>query len=158
MKWKPPLLLGLSIAIPPTMSSRAATAADRAAVVNQTPGLVAFWDFVKREPDGERRFLAHVPRALLHDSPLDIKGPGRSVKQDYLISSAYNAYMQGHFARLPGVQEGEDETFPKEQYYNPPEGEPLTVEGAAVGNRTSAAAGVNGSRQQHDTQGRGSRS
>lgn len=49
-------------------------------------------------------------------------------KQDYLISSAYNASMQGPFARLPGVQEGEDETFPKDQYDNPPEGEPLTVE------------------------------
>lgn len=70
-------------------------------------------------------------------------------KQDDLISSAYHASMQGHFVRLPGVQQGEDETFPKDHYYNPSEGEPLTVEGAAVGNRTSAAAGVHGSRQQH---------
>jgi len=45
----------------------------------QTPGLVAFWDFVKREPDGERRF--------------DVKGAG------------------------------EDETFPQDQFYNPPEDE-----------------------------------
>jgi hypothetical protein len=35
--------------------------------------------------------------------------------------------MQGHFARQPGKQEGEDESFPKDQFYNPPEREPLSV-------------------------------
>ncbi len=50
-----------------------------------------------------------------------------SPKNDKLISSAYNAYMQGHYAKLPGKQNGEDETFPKDQYYNPPEEEPLSV-------------------------------
>jgi hypothetical protein len=35
--------------------------ADRVAAVTQTPGCVAFWDFVKREPEGQRRFTAHVP-------------------------------------------------------------------------------------------------
>ncbi|WP_145349178.1 LamG domain-containing protein [Rosistilla ulvae] len=285
----------------------------RSAVVD-TPGLVAFWDFVQREPDGERRFTAHVPtgsptdypldaanyvndywgtgreatyadfpllgrgpfgnairivketdpdfrpflyipRSRLHDTPLDIKGAGKSVsvvvwairesgnhalagiwhegtdlkqkstdsiakvergqrqyalfaglnkqgsacghvsengassfqnkyalhkcnsagqspavpadspaekldaswqcfamtfdddkdeltgwlngvsgdrwlenpKKDGLISYAYKAYMQGHFAKLPGKQAGEDPSFPKDQYYNPPEGEPLSV-------------------------------
>lgn len=48
-------------------------------------------------------------------------------KKDKLISFAYNAYMQGHFAQLPGKQLGEDEAFPRDQYYNPPEGEPLRV-------------------------------
>jgi hypothetical protein len=48
-------------------------------------------------------------------------------KNDKLISSAYNAYMQGHFAKLTGKQDGEDESFPKDQYYNPPEAEPLSV-------------------------------
>jgi hypothetical protein len=287
---------------------------DRVALVTATPGCVAFWDFVNREPGGERRFIAHVPsgtlsnypldaanyirdywgagpeatyqdfpqlnrgpfgnairivkesdpdfrpflyvpRSRLHDTPLDIKGPGKSVsvvvwairesgnhalagiwhegtdlkqqettgiarvergqrqyalfaglnkqgsacghvsengassflnkyalhksnsldlspetpadspaevldaswqcfamtfdhekdqligwlngvsgdrwldnpRADKLISSAYNAYMQGHFAKLPGKQDGEDETFPKDQYYNPPEGKPLSV-------------------------------
>lgn len=116
----------------------AATLPERVAVVTDTPGCVAFWDFVKREPAGARRFTAHVPpgaanefpleaanyvkdywgegreagyadfpllgrgpfgeairirreadatfrplllvpRARLHDSPLDIKGPGKSV-------------------------------------------------------------------------------
>ena len=36
-----------------------------------TPGCVAFWDFVKREPDGARRFTAHVPRGDTHQYPLD---------------------------------------------------------------------------------------
>jgi hypothetical protein len=288
--------------------------AERVASVAQTPGLVAFWDFVKREPEGAKRFSAHVPkgsptdypldaanyirdywgagreatyadfpllgrgpfgnairivketdadfrpflfvpRSRLHDTPLDIKGAGKSVtvvvwairesgnhalagiwhegtdlkqsetagiakvergqrqyalfaglnkqgsacghvsengassflnkyalhkcnsaaqspevpadspaevldkswqcfamtfdhekdeltgwlngvsgdrwldnpKKDNLIKSAYNAYMQGHYAKRPGQQDGEDETFPKDQYYNPPEAEPLSV-------------------------------
>lgn len=42
-------------------------------------------------------------------------------KGDKLISSAHRAYMQGHLARTPGVQPGEDPAFPKDQYYNPPE-------------------------------------
>ena len=48
-------------------------------------------------------------------------------KKDKLISFAHNAYMQGYYAKLPGKQDGEDETFPKDQYYNPPEGETLSV-------------------------------
>ena len=42
-------------------------------------------------------------------------------KNDGLIKSAYNAYMQGHYERIPGQQEREDSTFPADQYYNPPE-------------------------------------
>jgi hypothetical protein len=289
-------------------------AGQRVAIVTETPGCVAFWDFVKREPAGQRRFTAHVPpgstddypldaanyiedywgagreatyadfpllgrgpfgnairivketdpdfrpflfvpRSRLHDTPLDIKGPGLSVsvvvwairesgnhalagiwhegtdlkqaetasiakvergqrqyalfaglnqegsacghisengvssflnkyalhkcnsalqspavpadspaelldaswqcfamsfdhekdeitgwlngeagdrwlenpKADKLISSAYNAYMQGHYARTPEKESAEDAAFPKDQYYNPPEGEPLIV-------------------------------
>jgi hypothetical protein len=48
-------------------------------------------------------------------------------KKDRLISSAHNAYMQGHYAKLSGKQDGEDESFPRDQYYTPPEGEPLSV-------------------------------
>lgn len=47
-------------------------------------------------------------------------------KNDKLLSSAYQAYMQGYLARLPGTQAGEDPGFPADQYYNPPEGEPET--------------------------------
>ena len=48
-------------------------------------------------------------------------------KKDTLISYAYKAYMQAHYAKLPGKQDGEDESFPKDQYYNPPEAKPLSV-------------------------------
>jgi hypothetical protein len=295
-------------------ANAADTPPERVAIVTGTPGCVAFWDFVKREPDGWRRFTAHlptdatndfaldaanyvkdywsegreatyadfpllgrgpfgqairirketeatfrpflfVPRQRLHDSPLDIKGPDKSVtvvvwairesgnhalagiwhegtdlkqsetagiakvergqrqyalfaglnkagsacghvsengassflnkyalhkcnsaeqspevpadspdglidaswqcfamsfdherdeltgwlngvsgdrwldnpQNDGLIKSAYNAYMQGHFARQPGRQEGEDPNFPQDQYYNPPEDRPVSV-------------------------------
>jgi len=43
----------------------------RVAAVTAMPGLVAFWDFVAREPDGERRFVAHVPPGAATDYPLD---------------------------------------------------------------------------------------
>lgn len=288
--------------------------ADRVATVTNIPGCVAFWDFVKHEPGGQRRFTAHVPpgttndfpldagnyvrdywgegreatyadfpllgrgpfgnairimketdptfrpflfvpRARLHDSPLDIKGPGKSVsvvvwairesgnhalagiwhegtdlkqastanirrvergqrqyalfaglnvegsacghvsengsgsflnryalhkcnsagvspavpadspesvldaswqcfamtfdnekneltgwldgvagdrwlenpKSDRLISSAHRAYMQDHYARTPERESAEDPTFPKDQYFNPPEDTPVAT-------------------------------
>jgi hypothetical protein len=311
-----PILLGVVAAVLASIgqSMAAAVAPDRIATVVNTPGCVAFWDFVKREPEGAHRFTAHVPagaatdypldaanyiqdfwgegraatyadfpllgrgpfgqairirkeeektfrpflfvpRSRLHDTPLDIKGAGKSVtvvvwairesgnhalagiwhegtdlkqnetatiakvergqrqyalfaglnkqgsacghvsengassflnkyalhkcnsadlspevpadspaevldkswqcfamtfnhqtheltgwlngvsgdrwldnpKKDTLIKDAYNAYMQGYFAKLPGKQDGEDEAFPKAQYYNPPEAEPLSV-------------------------------
>ncbi len=311
-----PILLGVVAAVLASIgpSMAAAVAPDRIATVVNTPGCVAFWDFVKREPGGAHRFTAHVPagaatdypldaanyiqdfwgegraatyadfpllgrgpfgqairirkeeektfrpflfvpRSRLHDTPLDIKGAGKSVtvvvwairesgnhalagiwhegtdlkqnetatiakvergqrqyalfaglnkqgsacghvsengassflnkyalhkcnsadlspevpadspaevldkswqcfamtfnhqtheltgwlngvsgdrwldnpKKDTLIKDAYNAYMQGYFAKLPGKQDGEDEAFPKAQYYNPPEAEPLSV-------------------------------
>jgi hypothetical protein len=43
----------------------------RVAVVTRTPGCVAFWDFVKREPDGAHRFTAHVPAGAANDYALD---------------------------------------------------------------------------------------
>ncbi len=312
---KVPILLSAALALASIgQTMGAAPSSDPITAVASTPGLVAFWDFVKREPEGAKRFIAHVPagaktdypldaanyirdywgagreatyadfpllgrgpfgnairivketdadfrpflfvpRARLHDTPLDIKGAGKSVtvvvwairesgnhalagiwhegtdlkqketagiakvergrrqyalfaglnklgaacghvsengassflnryalhkcdsaaqspevpadspaavldkawqcfamtfdherdeltgwlngvsgdrwldhpKADNLIKSAYNAYMQGHFAKLPGQQAGEDATFPKDQYYNPPEGEPVSV-------------------------------
>jgi hypothetical protein len=45
--------------------------AEPAGIVTETPGLVAFWDFVQREPDGLRRFTAHVPAGATTDYPLD---------------------------------------------------------------------------------------
>ncbi len=48
-------------------------------------------------------------------------------KKDGLISSAYKAYMQGYFHRMPGMQANEDERSPQDQYYNPPENELLST-------------------------------
>jgi hypothetical protein len=47
------------------------TRTDRVATVMNTPGCVAFWDFVKREPDGAHRFTAHVPQGATNDFALD---------------------------------------------------------------------------------------
>jgi hypothetical protein len=48
-------------------------------------------------------------------------------KADKLIASVYHAYMQGNYARMPGEQPGEDPTFPRDQYYNPPEERAVTT-------------------------------
>jgi hypothetical protein len=44
---------------------------DRVATVTSTSGCVAFWDFVKREPNGAHRFTAHVPAGAKNDFALD---------------------------------------------------------------------------------------
>lgn len=48
-------------------------------------------------------------------------------QKDQLLSFAANAWLQGHLAKIPGVQEGEDPQFPADQYYSPPEETPLKV-------------------------------
>jgi len=48
-------------------------------------------------------------------------------KADKLITSAHNAWLQGWLACEPGQQDGEDPSFPKDQYYNPPEDQPVSV-------------------------------
>ena len=55
---------------------RADPYADRVASVTSIPGLVAFWDFTKREAPGAR-FTAHVPAGAKHDYALDA---GNSVR------------------------------------------------------------------------------
>ena len=58
---------------------------DRVATVTNTPGCVAFWDFVQREPAGAHRFTAHVPAGATNRFPLeagnyvhDLWGEGRT--------------------------------------------------------------------------------
>ncbi|MCB1231311.1 MAG: hypothetical protein KDN19_13645 [Verrucomicrobiae bacterium] len=48
-------------------------------------------------------------------------------KRDGLISYAYHAWLQGKLHAEPGLQPGEDPEFPEDQYYNPPEEEPVSV-------------------------------
>ena len=69
---KPTLALSIALLLAPLAALHAADGdADRVAVVTKTPGLVACWDFVKREPVGARRFTAHVPIGATTDYPLD---------------------------------------------------------------------------------------
>jgi hypothetical protein len=49
-------------------------------------------------------------------------------KNDNLISSAYNAWLQGRLHREPGLQPGEDPAFPPDQFYNPPEDHLVSTE------------------------------
>lgn len=83
--------------------------------------LDASWQCFAMTFDHQRDELTGWLNAVSGDRWLD------NPKSDKLISSAYNAYMQGHFARQPGKQPGEDQSFPKDQYYNPPEDKPLSV-------------------------------
>ena len=65
MKWFIPSLILASPLI------AAVPYADRVATVTRTPGCVAFWDFVQREPGGAHRFTAHVPPGATNVFPLD---------------------------------------------------------------------------------------
>ncbi len=51
--------------------SEANACRERVQVVTGLRGCVAFWDFVQREPDGQQRFIAHVPPGATNDFPLD---------------------------------------------------------------------------------------
>ena len=52
------VLLGVLLTV---AQAALAASTDRLSTVMKVPGCVAFWDFVKREPDGAHRFTAHVP-------------------------------------------------------------------------------------------------
>lgn len=43
------------------------------------------------------------------------------------LPPVYNAWLQGELHRRPGLQPGEDTSYPVDQFYNPPEGKPLSV-------------------------------
>lgn len=49
----------------------------------------------------------------------------KSPAKDRFYRAAERAWRQAQLARIPGLQEGEDETFPSDQYYDPPAGHPL---------------------------------
>lgn len=103
-------------------------------IVTGIPGLVAFWDFVKREPDGARRFLAHVPKGSDNEYALDagnyVKdywGQGREATYD-----DFPLLGRGPFGEAILVQKEEDETFrpllqvPRERLHDTP----LDIKGA----------------------------
>ena len=78
-----------------------------------TPGCVAFWDFVKREPDGAHRFTAHVPPGATNEFPLDA---GNYVR-DYWGEGREASYAdfpllgRGPFGQAIRIRKEEDATF-----------------------------------------------
>ena len=46
-------------------------------------------------------------------------------KESRFYQHLYRAWQQGQFAALDGIQAGEDVNYPKDQYYRPPEDEPV---------------------------------
>ena len=64
------LALLSALLLAPFPSLAADTAQEHVATVTNTPGLVAFWDFTKREAPG-KRFTAHVPAGAKNDYALD---------------------------------------------------------------------------------------
>jgi hypothetical protein len=87
--------------------------AGRVAKVTGIPGCVAFWDFVKREDDGARRFTAHVPAGAANDFALDA---GNYVR-DYWGEGREAAYAdfpllgRGPFGQAVQIRREADETF-----------------------------------------------
>jgi hypothetical protein len=101
---------------------------DRVAKIRETAGLVAFWDFVKRESDGERRFLAHVPPGESSEYPLDAAnyvrdfwGEGRAASYD-----DFPLLGRGPFGQAIRIRQEEDATFrpflfvPRARLHNTP--------------------------------------
>ncbi len=82
-------LLSLSAVLCSASLSAAETVQDRVATVTNPPGLVAFWDFTKREATG-KRFTAHVPSGATSDYALDA---GNYVKD--LWVSVGQAWVRG---------------------------------------------------------------
>ncbi len=86
---------------------------DRVAAVVNTPGCVAFWDFVKREPDGPHRFTAHVPNGATNDFALDA---GNYIK-DYWGEGREATYAdfpllgRGPFGQATRIRKEADSTF-----------------------------------------------
>ncbi len=85
----------------------------RIAAVTAVPGLVAFWDFVAREPAGARRFVAHVPAGAATNYPLDA---GNYV-HDYWEEGRQATYAdfpvadRGPFGGAIRIRKEEDPTF-----------------------------------------------
>ena len=101
------LLVGASAA------SAAETRPDRVAAVTGTPGCVAFWDFLQREPDGARRFTAHVPAGAKNTFPLD----AANFVKDYWGEGRAAGYAdfpllgRGPFGEAIRIRKEEDATF-----------------------------------------------
>ena len=101
---------------------------DAAKAVVDTPGLVAFWDFVKREPEGAKRFTAHVPEGQTNQFPLDVSnyvkdywGQGRDASYD-----DFPLLNRGPFGQAIQIRKEADPDFrpflyiPRQRLHNTP--------------------------------------
>ena len=95
------------------LAADGAVSAQRVAVVTGTPGCVALWDFVKREPDGARRFTAQVPAGATNEFALDA---GNYVK-DFWGEGREATYAdfpllgRGPFGQAIRIRKEQDPTF-----------------------------------------------
>lgn len=106
----------------------------RVQTVTGTPGLIAFWDFVKREPGAAGRFAAHVPKGTANDYPLDA---GNYVKDFWGEGrdAGYGDFPlmgRGPFGEAIFIRKEKDENFrpflqvPRKRLHN----SPLDIKGA----------------------------
>lgn len=102
------------------------TRSERVAKVASTPGCVAFWDFVKREPTGERRFVAHVPAGSTNDFALDAANYIRDYWGEGRIATYedFPVLGRGPFGNAIRIRKEEDANFrpylfvPRERLHN----------------------------------------
>lgn len=123
-----------SLALSLSLAQADEPVAESVRTVTGIPGLVAFWDFVKREPGGERRFLAHVPEGSGNEYALD----AANYVKDYWDlgrAASYDDFPlmgRGPFGEAILIRKEEDETFrpllqvPRERLHDTP----LDIKGA----------------------------
>ena len=111
-----------------------ATSKQRVAAVVNTPGCVAFWDFVKREQNGAHRFTAHVPQGATNNFALDA---GNYIR-DFWSEGREATYAdfplldRGPFGQAIRIRKEEDPTFrpflfvPRERLHD----SPIDIKGA----------------------------
>jgi len=107
---------------------------DRIATVMNTPGCVAFWDFVKREPNGEHRFTAHVPQGATNDLALDAGNYIKAYWGEGREATYADFPLLGHgpFGQAIRIRKEEDKTFrpflfvPRERLHD----SPIDIKGA----------------------------
>ncbi len=114
-RYRRPSLLAaasISLSIFPIIATADETAGARVAAVMHTPGIVAFWDFVQREPGGSR-FIAHVPPGAPTNYPLD----AANYVRDYWGEGREAAYAdfpllgRGPFGQAIRIVAEEDPSF-----------------------------------------------
>jgi hypothetical protein len=128
------LALASTAAVAAESPAAAYTYERRVSTVTRTPGCVAFWDFVKREPDGAHRFTAHVPPGATNNFALDA---GNYIK-DYWGEGREATYAdfpllgRGPFGQAIRIRKEEDKTFrpflfvPRARLHN----SPIDIKGA----------------------------